>query len=124
MNKKDYEEILAVYKEQINMLKDTIASIRQDNIRLSDQVFRLQDGLMAVRAPEAYRDFRNDMTPVAEIPEEERKNLQLKSDLTKAYFNSLEQPLFKSASDMEEILAPSIFGDIDKTESVHGNSES
>jgi regulator of replication initiation timing len=124
MNKRDYDEMLTVYKDQIGMLKETIGTLREENHRLSQQVFKLQDGLMAVRAPEAYRDYRNDMIPEVVMPEEEKAKLQQNADLMKRYLNNIEQPLFRSASDMEEILAPTLFGNVNKTESIHDNSES
>ena len=58
------------------------------------------------------------------ISEEEKQNLKMKADLTKSYLTKIEQPLFRSAEDMEEILAPTLFGNLNKSESVHGNSES
>jgi hypothetical protein len=124
MTKQDFNEMVLMYKDQITLLKGTIENLRADKDKLSEQVFKLQDGIMAVRAPEVYRDYREDMMPVSEISEEEKKKMTLTHNLTKAYFTSIEQPLFKGAKDMEELLAPVIFSEVNKTESLHENSES
>lgn len=124
VTKKDFSEMLAMYKDQISLLKENIESLREDKQKLSDQISKLQDGILAIRAPEVYRDYRNDMIPEVEIPQEEKERLELMRTLTKNYLDNIERPLFKNAADMEEMLAPTLFSDIEETESLHGNDES
>ena len=124
MTKKDIEELLDLYKDQITGLREQVTQLREEKIALQDQNFRLQEGLLNIRAPEAYRDMIADRAPDVGIsPEAADRTKQIKN-LTGQFINSVEQPLFKNADDMLRMLSSTISEGGIESKSLHNNDES
>jgi len=124
--KKDFEEILTVYKDQIGLLREQIRILQVEKTELQKQLFNLQDGLLNIRAPEAYRDLIADRNPeIMNItPEELQRNKQI-DKIHREYVANIEQPLFKSADELISILSPALSAKgIAATQSLHENTES
>lgn len=126
MTKKDYEEILQIYKDQIDSLKIQVQELREEKANLQDQNFRLQEAIVNVRAPEAYRDMVADRQPVKGLsPEEVEKNKQIR-DVYNQHFQNIEDSLFKNPDDMFRLLSPALNSGPgpQARESLHSNDES
>jgi phage shock protein A len=126
LTKKDYEELVGVYKDTINNLRELIEDLKKDKKTLQEQVFKLQDGLMAVRAPEAYRDHRADLSMLDDSPvsEEARERRRIHTEVTQKYLDGMESPLFTGAEEMLEGLTNIVLKDAGETEPLHENDES
>lgn len=125
MTKKEMEEMVQVYKDQAQLYREQYLEAKEQMSKLQEQVFRLQDGLMSVRAPEAYRDYRVDnMDEPAIDPEliEKQKKLH---EIHGQYIHQMEQPIFTSADDMMSTLGGALWANQDKAgKSLHNNDES
>jgi len=127
MNKKDYEEILEIYKDQMLSLREQVAELRVDKAALQEQNFRLQDSIMNVRAPEAYRNMVADRLPQPTgMSPEEKKRQQEYTYTYNSIIKAVEEPLFRGADDIFKMLTPALNGDggPEDVGSIHGNDES
>ena len=123
MTKKDFDEILLIYKDQITDLKERIISLREEKETLQAQVFRLQDGLMSVRAPEAYRDQQADLTELP-VDEEATRRVIETQNLQRRYLAGMEETLFKDGDELVDMLGSVLLKTANESESIHGNQES
>lgn len=124
----------SLLREQIDLLKKTLSDGDEEKKRLRDQVDRLQEGLMASRAPEAYRDQRLDKLgwdDPYQISPEQMKERNKKADMMNAYLRAIEEPLFGHSVDAESIertlslIESSVLKNSNTTpSSIHGNDES
>lgn len=122
------EQMIQIYKDQIEVLQSTLNREREDKIRLQDQVDRLQEGLMAVRAPQAYQDQRMDRLgwedPNAPTPEEIEERGKRK-EIVRRYISNIEEPLFKDTQEMVDMLQGTILRSTDLTpKPLRNDSES
>lgn len=120
MTKAEVGEILTAYKEQITFLKEELTSARE-------QVKRLQDGLMAVRAPEAYRDLRSDSRETT-ISAEQSNAMARGQEIQKIrerYVRQMEGDTIQTKEDLDDMMN-SILAQGNKvgSKSLHGNAES
>jgi ASC-1-like (ASCH) protein len=100
------------------------ANARSDTLLL--QVEKLQDSLISVRAPDAYRDIQIEkegpLTPIS--PETLEKNRIVK-EFTERYMSEMEGPLFRDGNDLDDLIKGGIIRDTDMVpESIHGTEES
>lgn len=124
--KRDIERELIHAEAKGEALQTLLDSALADRVELQSQVTKLQDALVAAKAPEAYRDQqieREDQTQVPVSEERIEKN-RIIQNTTEAYMNSLEKPLFQSADDLDALLARSLMRDQKGPASLHGNDES
>jgi 3-phenylpropionate/cinnamic acid dioxygenase small subunit len=127
MTKQDLGEMLGAYKDQIAFLKEELSESRKREEVLNAQVQRLQDGLMNVRAPEAYRDMRMDSreTTVSEASLEAAKTRDTHQKIQQRYINAMEGDIITSQQDLDDMMN-SVLLKANKVGAVslHGNSES
>jgi hypothetical protein len=126
MTKKEMEEMVQVYKDQAQLYREQYLDAKEQMSKLQEQVFRLQDGLMSVRAPEAYNDFRADNSEVVTVDKETIERNRKINDLHTQHIHNIEGHLFTSADDMMRTLGGTLWeGQTPGTgKSIHGNDES
>ncbi len=127
MGKKDTERELIFAQARIESLEEQLRDARADKAGLSEQITKLQDSLISVQAPEAYRDQQleredDGRPPVsAELLERNR----ITAEVTTKYLRSIEGSMFpRGAEDIDDLLRTGIIRDIQPPESLHGNDES
>lgn len=127
MTKKDFEEILLIYKDQIESFRSQIRELREEKVALIDQNNRLQEAIINIKAPEAYGDLIYDRhsSKFPNLGQEEMEKSKAAKRVLETHLKVVEQPLFVDANDMIEKLAPALTANgIVATESIHNNSES
>lgn len=122
--KRDTERELIHAEARIESLQTLLESAQTDREELKLQVTKLQDALVAARAPEAYRDQQiakeeENRTPMAQ--EQIDKNRLIK-DTTDEYMRGLERHL--DTEDLDAFLARGLMRDQKGPPSLHGNDES
>jgi peptidoglycan hydrolase CwlO-like protein len=126
MRKGDIERELIYAEAKIESLQALLDSAQSDRAELKSQVTKLQDALVAARAPEAYRDqqlAREDEKRIPMSPEEIERN-HIIQETTAEYMSALEKPLFRDANDLDDLLARSLMRNMEPPASIHGNDES
>jgi 3-mercaptopyruvate sulfurtransferase SseA len=126
VRKGDIERELIYAEAKIDSLQTLLASAQADRGELKSQVEKLQDALVAARAPEAYRDQQiakedEDRIPVSQETIERNKLVQ---ETTTEFMSSLEKPLFRSADDLDDLLARAAVRNAEGPASLHRNDES
>jgi hypothetical protein len=118
--------IVAKLEAQVENLELRLTDRSQENKDLRNMLSRAQDALIAKEAPEAYRDQKieeyeanHEMTD--EEKEQQRKD-RLRAETNATYLENIEQPLFKSADDMIDILTRT--DSAPEAASLHNNGES
>lgn len=127
MTKSELGEMLAAYKEQIAFLKAELEEARKREEKLNGQVNRLQDGLMNIRSPEAYRDMKVDFNAPTTTAEQAEARAREAKQLTirEQYVRAMEGDIFKSKEDIEDLMNTVLLaGNKVGSKSLHGNSES
>ena len=127
MTKIELGEILAAKNEQIDFLKAELLESRNREGKLNEQVVRLQDGLMAIRAPEAYRDMRMDAreTPISAEQLESMKKHQEIQKTRERYVRAMEGDVIKTKEDLDDLMNTVLLkGNNVGSKSLHNNSES
>jgi peptidoglycan hydrolase CwlO-like protein len=126
VRKGDIERELIHAEAKIDTLQALLDSAQADRGELKSQVTKLQDALVAARAPEAYRDqqiAREDENRAPVDPELIERNKLIQKTTTE-YMSGLEKPLFKSADDLDDLLARSLMRTTEGPASLHRNDES
>jgi hypothetical protein len=113
--KRDIERELIHAEARVETLQALLDSAQADRGELKSQVTKLQDALVAARAPEAYR--------VPMDPEVMERN-KLIQETTTEYMSGLEKPLFRDANDLDDLLSRALMRNIEPPASIHGNDES
>lgn len=126
MGKKDIERELIFAQARIESLEEQLRNVQADKDGLTEQITKLQDSLISVRAPDAYRDqqlAREDdgRPPVSDETIERNKITQ---DVTTQYLRGLEEPMFRDGNDLDDLLKTGIIHDVKPPASIHGNDES
>jgi hypothetical protein len=124
--KAELERELVFCKARLEAVEEQLkgADARADT--LLQQVEKLQDSLISVRAPDAYRDQQLEkegpQTPMS--PELREKN-RITQEFTTNYLNAIEGPTFRDGNDLDDLATAGIVRFTDITpKSVHGNEES
>lgn len=115
---------------QIGLLTAQVASLIKEvetavakTEAMEKRLLTLQDVIISIRAPEAYNDMKADQGVDNSVNTREiLKNLSNLSKYEQEWFQKMEEPTFKSADDMIEILS-SGFG-APRGTTVHENDES
>jgi len=120
------DDIVNVYREQVELLKGQLDSTKEQNVELLKRVGVLQDAIIAVKAPEAYRDFRADTaTDAPSMDAEMIARQRAMADARNEHLAMIERPLFSNGDDMIEVLERTVLGGAEITgKSLHGNDES
>lgn len=84
-----------------------IETLQEEKKDLFKRIDKLQEALIASKSPDAYREMKYDERAmnISEPSEEAKKEHQLRRETVNNYLNSLENPTFKNADDMINILA-------------------
>ena len=124
--KADLERELAFCKGRIQALEEQLVTTQSEKAGLFEQINKLQDSLISVRAPDAYRDQQLEREgplpgPSAEMIERNKITAKFTTD----YLNNIEGPLFRSPDDIDDLITTGIIRDHSTVpESLHGNDES
>lgn len=107
-------------------MEEQLVLARLDKQELQLQVNKLQDAVLSIQAPEAYRDqqvkdFEENMTPLS-TEEKEKRDIQAR--VYRDYMNGMEGSLFRSAEDLDDLLESSLLRGNHAPGSIHGNNES
>jgi len=126
LGRKDVERELIFAEAKIESLKDQLTIATATISELKGQIERLQDALISVRAPEAYRDQQIEKDDRARIPvsQEVVDRNKVYIDTTKEYLNSIEQPLIRHPDELDDLIAHALLQDHKGPTSLHGNNES
>lgn len=107
-DKINIELILEPWKKQVKFLEQKVASLESEKTKLLDAI-------LSVKAPEAYKEMKEDQARASiepELTEEEKRIAKIKQETIEKYMESLEGPLFKGAEDFDvwlnSVLAPGI----------------
>lgn len=124
MTKKDRDELLILLRDQVDFYKNQVQALREEKDLLQKQIFTLQDGLMAIRAPEAYRDHQRDIIPVDPTDAVELAKQREYARLLPKHLKAIESPIFDNVDDMIKALGGVLSEAGIKSESLHENAES
>ena len=126
--KKDLEEGILLYKEQIDFYREQLVDAKEEKQALSLQVSKLQDALINIRAPEAYRDHLADGYDYKDPrTDEEKEHQRLVNEAEQRYIKSMEDgSMFVDGDDMVEALTAAAHRGSKQRQdiSIHDNSES
>ena len=126
MGKKDTERELIFAQARIESLEEQLRIVQADKAGLTEQITKLQDSLISVRAPDAYRDQQlereDDGRPPISTKTLERNRIT--AEVTEKYLRGLEEPMFRDGNDLDDLLKTGIIRDLKPPDSLHGNDES
>ena len=125
-SKKELERELWESKARVVSLEEQVVLARLDKQELQLQVNKLQDAVLSIQAPEAYRDqkvkdFEESVTPLSA---EEKEKREIQAKVYRDYMNGMEGSLFRSAEDLDDLLESSLLRGNHAPGSIHGNNES
>ena len=125
-SKRDVERELDVSQVKIEMLEKQLAAAQDDKEVLNAQILKLQDAVLSVRTPDAYQDmkFKELESEREPISAEKRERNRIYKEVTEMYLNECENPLFKSAEDLDDMITAGLIRDAPELQSTHGNDES
>lgn len=116
---------VAALTVKVEMLGERLAEKKEEIQALNASLRRTQDALIAKEAPAAYEDHRAAEYAAEEPTEEQKKwhdrQRQL-AEMNGELLKLTEQPLFRNAEDMIDMLTPSPETPVLK--SLHGDGES
>ncbi len=124
--KAELERELIFCRARIEALEEQLKGALAEKAGLFQQVEKLQDSLISVRAPDAYRDQQLDKEgPQDPMSAELQEKNRITKEFTQNYLNAMEGPLFTSGDDLDDLAAAGIVRFTDTTPaSIHGNDES
>ncbi len=124
--KADLERELAFCKGRIEALEQQLVTTQAEKTGLFEQISKLQDSLISVRAPDAYRDIQIEKEgPLPGPSAETIARNKITSEFTTKYLNRMEGPLFMSPEDIDDLITTGIIRDHSTVPaSIHGNDES
>ena len=119
--------MLEAFKSQITFLKEELVQSRSREEKLTSQVEKLQDGIMAIRSPDAYKDMRADereYTISAEQADFQKKEMHIRK-IRESYLRAMEGNALKTGEDLDALMESVItLGHVAQSKSLHGNAES
>jgi hypothetical protein len=124
--KAELERELIFCKARIEALEEQLRGALAEKQGLFQQVEKLQDSLISVRAPDAYRDQQLEKEePRAPMSAELMERNRITKEFTTDYMNAMEGPLFRSGDDLDGLIQTGIIRDTDMVpSSLHGDEES
>jgi hypothetical protein len=126
LSKKEMERELVFCKARIEVLEEQLRGALSEKEGLFQQVEKLQDSLISIRAPDAYRDIQLEKEgPRAPMSAELQEKNRITKEFTQNYINAMEEPLLRTGHDLDDLITIGIVRDHDSTPpSLHGNNES
>jgi len=124
MRAKQVEELLQIYKDQVEFFKNQVEVLREEKAELQKQISNLQEGLMCIRAPEAYKELKQDGLPFESMTQEEKTHMRIYQEFLPNHLKRIEGPMFESPDEMITSLGSVISEGGLKSESLHNNNES
>ncbi len=124
--KAELEKELAFCRGRIEALEQRLDAAQTEKTVLFEQISKLQDSLISVHAPDAYRDQQLEKEGPLPGPSAETiaKN-KITAEFTTKYLNGMEGPLFTSGDDIDDLITTGIIRDHSTVPaSIHGNDES
>jgi hypothetical protein len=124
--KAELERELIFCKARVEALEEQLRGALAEKQGLFQQVEKLTDSLISIRAPEAYRDIQIEKEgPQPMMSAETMEKNRITKEFTTNYFNAIEGPTFRDGNDLDDLLTEGIIRNTDHTPpSVHGNNES
>jgi len=124
--KAELEKELAFCRGRIEALEQQLETVQGEKSGLFEQIIKLQDSLISVTAPEAYRDQQIEKEgPLPGPSSETIERNKIYSEFTTKYLNSIEGPMFRNGDDIDDLITTGIIRDHSTTpDSLHGNDES
>ena len=124
--KAELEKELAFERGRIEALEQQLEATQIEKSGLFEQIIKLQDSMISVTAPEAYRDQQIEKEgPLPRPSAETIERNKITADFTTKYLNSMEGSLFQSADDIDDLITTGIIRDHSTIPpSTHGNDES
>ena len=126
-NKTELQARIIELEKQVAVKDELLGQKTGEVDHLRKQVERLQDAVLAVQHPTAYRQLKDDEYAAAE-PEggflELSAEQQQRQDVHQKYLQQIEEPTFIDADDMIEGLKFLSGKGSLESKSVHGNDES
>jgi hypothetical protein len=124
--KAELERELIFCKARIEALEEQLMGALAEKQGLFQQVEKLTDSLISIRAPDAYRDQQLEKEePRAPMSSELLEKNRITKEFTTNYLAAMEQPMFRSGNELDDLLTTGIIRDTDTTPgSLHGNDES
>ena len=124
--KADLERELAFARGRIQALEEQLIAAQTEKTVLFGQISKLQDSLISVRAPDAYRDQQLEREgPLPGPSPEAIERNKITAEFTTKYLNGMEGPLFQSPEDIDDMITTGIIRDHSTVNpSLHGNDES
>ena len=126
MGKKDTERELIFAQARIESLEEQLKIVQADKVGLAEQITKLQDSLISVMAPDAYRDQQlereDDGKPPVSAEALERNRIT--AEVTTRYLRDMEGPMFRDGHDLDDLLKTGIIRDTKPPASLHDNEES
>lgn len=124
--KAELERELTFCRARIEALEEQLRGALAEKEGLFKQVEKLQDSLISVRAPDAYRDQQIEKEgPTPPMSKELLERNRIMKEVTENHFAAMEGPLFRSGDDLDDLITTGIIRDTDTTPaSTHGNNES
>jgi 4-diphosphocytidyl-2C-methyl-D-erythritol kinase len=124
--KAELERELIFCKARIEALEEQLKGALAEKAGLFQQIEKLQDSLISVTAPDAYRDQQLEKEePRPPMSAERQKKNRITKEFTERYLNDMEKPMFQSGDDLDDLITTGIIRYTDTTpKSIHGNDES
>ena len=124
--KAELERELIFCRARIEVLEEQLKGAFAEKEGLFKQVEKLQDSLISVRAPDAYRDQQIEKEgPLPPISDELLERNRITKEVIERYIASIEEPTFRNGNDLDDLAATGITRFSDTTpDSLHGNDES
>ena len=124
--KADLERELAFCRGRIQTLEEQLTAVQSEKTVLFEQINKLQDSLISIRAPDAYRDQQLEREgPLPGPSAETLERNKITARFTTEYLNGMEGPLFRSPDDLDDLITSGIIRDTSFVPaSTHGNDES
>jgi len=125
-SKAEMDREITFCKARIESLEDQLKASQADKETLLKQIDKLQDSLISVKAPDAYRDQQLEREgPPTPISQERIDKNKITQEFTTEYLNNMEKPLFRDGYDLDDLITTGLVRDHNPVPpSLHGNDES
>jgi len=124
--KAELERELIFCRARIEALEEQLKAVRSEKEGLFSQINKLQDSLISVRAPDAYRDQQLEREGPRPGPSQELiERNRITQEVTTGYLRAMEEPLLVTGDDIDDLIKAGIIRDHSNVpSSIHGNDES
>jgi len=124
--KAELERELIFCKARIESLEEQLKGARAEKEELFRQIDKLQEALISIQAPDAYRDQQIAKEPPRPpMSAEAQERNRITKEFMEKYMAGLEGPLFPTPDHLDDLIRTGIIRDKDPVPaSLHGNDES